>query len=292
MGISYKNGSGCPDPTAYYAVQHMEAEEKRLHIRYPTGQMVLEIERFFPCTVAKAKKLSPLLRRYCEKSEKEKLRQFLTKQEMNYRSRIKAYQNRKKKTEDESEKRGTAALYPGVETDAAEDKKKHGNLDRGGNRMIRLSIGNSRMEKHWNLVEMELSEFRERISHTRRTAETVEQYRKLGKAKQDEIKDVGGFVLGTLKGGRRKKDCVLTRSGLSLDMDYATEDIIDQIEMFFSFQCYVYSTHKHTPEKPRLRLIIPLSREVTPDEYCAVSRKVAEEIGLNFSMIPPMNRAG
>ena len=53
--------------------------------------------------------------------------------------------------------------------------------------MIRLSIGNSRMEKHWNLVEMELSEFRDRISHTRRTAETVEQYRKLGKAKQDEI---------------------------------------------------------------------------------------------------------
>ena len=69
MGISYKNGSGCPDPTAYYAVQHMEAEEKRLHIRYPTGQMVLEIEHFFPCTVAKAKKISPLIRRYCEKSE-------------------------------------------------------------------------------------------------------------------------------------------------------------------------------------------------------------------------------
>ena len=105
MGISYKNGSGCPDPTAYYAVQHMEAEEKRLHIRYPTGQMVLEIERFFPCTVAKAKKLSLLLRRYCEKSEKEKLRQFLVKQEINYRSRIKAYQNREKKTEEETEKR-------------------------------------------------------------------------------------------------------------------------------------------------------------------------------------------
>lgn len=104
MGISYKNGSGCPDPTAYYAVQHMEAEEKRLHIRYPAGQMVLEIGRFFPCTVAKARKLSPLIRRYCEKTEKEKLRQFLTKQEMNYRSRIKAYQNREKKSEEETEK--------------------------------------------------------------------------------------------------------------------------------------------------------------------------------------------
>ena len=105
MGISYKNGSGCPDPTAYFAVQHMEAEEKRLHIRYPTGQMILEIERFFPCTVAKARKLSPLIRRYCEKAEKEKLQQFLKKQEMNYLSRIKAFQNRAKKIEDESEKR-------------------------------------------------------------------------------------------------------------------------------------------------------------------------------------------
>lgn len=104
MGISYKNGSGCPDPTAYYAVQHMEAEEKRLHIRYPAGQMVLEIERFFPCTIAKARKLSPLIRQYCEKAEKEKLRHYLTKQEINYRSRIKAYQNREKKTGDESER--------------------------------------------------------------------------------------------------------------------------------------------------------------------------------------------
>lgn len=147
---------------------------------------------------------------------------------------------------------------------------------------LKISTGNSRMDKKWNLVEMELSEFRDRISQTHRTAETVEQYRKLGKAKQDDIKDVGGFVLGTLKGGRRKKDCVLTRSGLSLDMDYATPDIIEQIEMFFSFHCLFYSTHKHTPEKPRLRLIIPLSREVTPDEYCAVARKVAEEIGIEL----------
>lgn len=148
--------------------------------------------------------------------------------------------------------------------------------------MIRLSTGNSRMEKKWNLAEMELSDFRERVSTTRRTSETVEQYRKMSKAQQDTIKDVGGFVLGTLKGGRRKKDTVLTRSGLTLDMDYGTPDIMDEIEMFFDFHCMIYSTHKHTPEKPRLRLIIPLSREVTPDEYGAVARKVAEEIGIEL----------
>ena len=147
---------------------------------------------------------------------------------------------------------------------------------------LRISTGNSRMEKKWNLTELDLTQFRDRVSQTHRTAETVEQYRKLGKAQQDSIKDVGGFVMGTLRDGRRKKDCVLTRSGLTLDMDYATPDIIDQIEMFQSFYALIYSTHKHTPEKPRLRLIIPLTREVSPDEYCAVARKVADEIGMEL----------
>ncbi len=145
-----------------------------------------------------------------------------------------------------------------------------------------ISTGNSRMEKRWNGREMELGDFIGRISSTIRTSETVEQYRKLSKAKQDDIKDVGGFVLGKLKGGRRKKDCVVFRCALTLDMDYATADIPEQIELFFDFRCLIYSTHKHTPENPRLRLIIPLSRTVTPDEYTAVARKVAEDIGMEL----------
>ena len=147
---------------------------------------------------------------------------------------------------------------------------------------IAVSTGNSRMDKKWNLTEMELEDFRERISKTQRTAETMEQYRKMKKSQQDNIKDVGGFVLGRLKGGRRKKDCVISRSALTLDMDYAVADIGEQLELFFSFQCYLYSTHKYTPEKPRLRLIIPLSHEISPDEYMAVSRKIAEEIGMEL----------
>ena len=78
-----------------------------------------------------------------------------------------------------------------------------------------ISTGNSRMEKKWNGQEMEFSVFLERLSHTVRTSETMEQYRKLSKAKQDSIKDVGGFVLGKLKGGRRKKDCVISRSAIT-----------------------------------------------------------------------------
>ena len=75
---------------------------------------------------------------------------------------------------------------------------------------------------------------------------------------------------------------VYKRQALTLDMDYAVADIGEQLELFFSFQCYLYSTHKYTPEKPRLRLIIPLSHEISPDEYMAVSRKIAEEIGMEL----------
>ena len=147
---------------------------------------------------------------------------------------------------------------------------------------IQIATGNSRMEKRWNNVEMELDEFIERISHTIRTAETVEQYMKMTKARQDAIKDVGGYVGGRLKGGRRKKDCVEYRTIITLDIDHAVPGLIEQIEMLYGYRCFVYSTHKHTPENPRLRLVILLSRPVSPDEYVAVARKVAEDIGIEM----------
>ena len=56
----------------------------------------------------------------------------------------------------------------------------------------------------------------------------------------------------------------------------------EEISTFFPYQCCIYSTHKHTPENPRLRLIIPLFRDVGEEEYAAVSRMVAKEIGIDL----------
>lgn len=147
---------------------------------------------------------------------------------------------------------------------------------------IGISIGNSRKDKVWKYKEMELGEFVKRISSTTRTSETMEEYKKLHKARRDDIKDVGGFILGKLKDNSRRKDCVINRCALSLDMDYATPNTIDYVEKNFNFKGYFYSTHNHTKENPRLRLIIPLSRNVSPDEYSAISRKIAEEIDIEI----------
>ena len=48
------------------------------------------------------------------------------------------------------------------------------------------------------------------------------------------------------------------------------------------FLCAVYSTHGHTPEAPRLRLVAPFSRDVTPDEFVAISRFLANDIGMGM----------
>ncbi|MEL7658078.1 MAG: VapE domain-containing protein, partial [Bacillota bacterium] len=99
-----------------------------------------------------------------------------------------------------------------------------------------------------------------------------------------DVKDVGGFVAGKLKDGRRKKECVISRSMLTLDIDHGDDSITiaENLEMLYGFTFCIYSTHKHTTAKPRLRLIIPLARLVTPDEYQAISRKIASEIGIEI----------
>jgi len=75
---------------------------------------------------------------------------------------------------------------------------------------------------------------------------------------------------------------VAARQILTLDLDFPPADLWESLMDNLDLDCAmaVYSTHKHTPDKPRLRLIMPLSRAVSPDEYEAIARKIAEKIGI------------
>lgn len=147
---------------------------------------------------------------------------------------------------------------------------------------ITIATGRSKKEMSWKNKEMLWSELIQRLSQTTRTTETYAEYKKLSKSEQDKIKDVGGFVGGTLKGGRRKTDAVVWRQVLTLDADFIKGDLWTSIEMMFDFACAIYSTHKHSKQTPRLRVMIPLKRPITPDEYQAVSRRIAADIGIDF----------
>ncbi|CRZ34946.1 putative P-loop ATPase [Herbinix hemicellulosilytica] len=147
---------------------------------------------------------------------------------------------------------------------------------------VSIAVGKNRYETNWKNKKILWSSLVAKLKNPVITPETYAEYMKLGKAEQDRIKDVGGFVGGTLTNGKRKADSVATRQILTLDADYAPVDFFDTLELLADYACCVYSTHKHSPENPRYRLLIPLDREVTPDEYEAIARKVAEEIGIDY----------
>ena len=143
-----------------------------------------------------------------------------------------------------------------------------------------IAIGRSRKSAQWQNRELQWSELLDKLAQTTRTRETAAEYAALPKGERDNIKDVGGFVGGYLKNGKRNNASVVNRCMVCLDADYADEGLLDDLDLTFINAYALYSTHSHTPEKMRLRLIIPLSRTVTPDEYAAVSRRIADELTL------------
>ena len=123
------------------------------------------------------------------------------------------------------------------------------------------------------------SELLDRMSTTTRTPETVAEYKAMSRSKQSEIKDCGGFVGGYCNNGSRSD--IRFRSVLCLDADYADGELWPDWGLLYGNAAAVYSTHKHTAEKPRLRLVIPLARDVDPDEYQAIGRRVAATLGID-----------
>lgn len=146
---------------------------------------------------------------------------------------------------------------------------------------IHIAEFSSRLEKNGKNKTLQWSAFLDQILNTVRTKESLRDYFKMGKEEQDAIKDVGGFVGGWLKNGRRKSDCLEHRTLLTLDADQARTDLLDLFDLSYGNAAAIYSTHKHTPEKPRLRLVLPLARPVTAEEYEAIGRKIAFDLGID-----------
>lgn len=142
-----------------------------------------------------------------------------------------------------------------------------------------VALGNSRKTKTWKNRPMLWSELLARMAKETRTPETVAEYKAMGREQQSEIKDVGGFVGGYCNNGNRSD--IRHRSLLCLDADFATGSLWDDWTLLFGNAGAVYSTHKHTPEKPRLRLVVPLARNVSPEEYQAIGRRVAATLGID-----------
>lgn len=152
-------------------------------------------------------------------------------------------------------------------------------------KLLNITVGSSRKAVSWIPQEIMWSEMCEKLRTPSRSTETLAEYFALPKSKQDDLKDVGGFVGGTLKGSRRKADAVSGRDLVTLDLDSiqagAADDVLRKINSLGFGYC-VYSTRKHCDAAPRLRVLIPLNRTCSADEYEPLARKLAEFIGMEM----------
>lgn len=151
-------------------------------------------------------------------------------------------------------------------------------------RLISVYVANNRTDKNMKLWQTSLFGFYQKLENPIRGTETQAEYFRMAKKQQDDLKDVGGFVAGTLSGGRRKANAVTGRDVITLDFDniphYGTAAVIEKVKGLNKAFC-IYSTRKHSDSNsPRLRILFPLDRTITADEYEPCARRMAKYIGI------------
>ena len=150
--------------------------------------------------------------------------------------------------------------------------------------ILDISFGKNRTDTNWKPEFLNWGEFVDgRLRKVRRTSETMAQYDKMNNIARGKLKDGPAFVGGLVRGGRRKKENVDTRSLITLDVDHVADDFLFAAELVLGGTAYlIYSTHSHRSDKPKYRLVVLVDRTMNPDEYAAASRKLSEQIGMDY----------
>lgn len=150
---------------------------------------------------------------------------------------------------------------------------------------VKIAVCNRKTDRKYKNQEQEWEYITTRNRTPIRTSETAEEYPRLPKKQRDALKDHGGFVGGHLKGGIRKNGNVICRSLGALDADHIDvgSDFTTEVKTALpNTEYFIYSTHSHTSQNPRYRLVILFSREVSEDEYPALMRMVANKVGMDY----------
>lgn len=144
-----------------------------------------------------------------------------------------------------------------------------------------ISIGESKRSTHWTPREVTWEKLCRKLQTPKVTEETVAEYAAMTKEQRGEIKDVGGYVGGRIEGGNRKAGAITDRQLICLDADFGDLGLWDTWDVMVGKACLMHTSHSHTPENPRLRFVIPLSRPVTAAEYEPIARRIAEWLDIN-----------
>lgn len=147
-----------------------------------------------------------------------------------------------------------------------------------------LSVAGSSASLKWSTVRYTWEDFLERLNRDIRSTETMRDFDRLDRTARANLKDVGGYMAGELSGARRLKSAVLSRSMITLDVDYADSLFPVEFETRFpGVAAVIYNTRSDREKSRRFRVVIPFAEEVQDAaQYEAAARKIAELLGIDL----------
>lgn len=120
---------------------------------------------------------------------------------------------------------------------------------------------------------------------------TVEQYLAMDPKGRAHSKNTGLFFGGRCNDGHRSDSSLASRSIVNLDLDDHCEavwddfSLIGELPAFSGLTYLIHTTRSHTAETPKMRILVPLAREVTPAEYEPVARALAEMLDSSMQAV-------
>lgn len=97
--------------------------------------------------------------------------------------------------------------------------------------------------------------------------------------KHDKRPDKDGAMFNASKfNGTRSNDNFMSANAMFFDFDKGNPLIKEIRALLPNILMWLYTTHSHTPEKPRYRVVLPLSRRVNAKEHLAIGLALTEAL--------------
>jgi putative DNA primase/helicase len=168
-----------------------------------------------------------------------------------------------------------------------------GGTSKHATRVMKIAVGGNNRGKVKN-THLTWDQFQKRIREPVRTKESFKKYLKLTADEQGPLKNSAGYWIGGhCEDGKRKRDAIHERDSITFDIDSAPADITDRLELGLTgvsgYEFAVHSSRKHSPSKPRLRVIFPLKKAIPADQYTAAARILASILDPTMNTVDPVS---
>jgi hypothetical protein len=160
--------------------------------------------------------------------------------------------------------------------------------------IVRVSFGGKNLGKSEN-DNVGWAAFIRRFKEPKKTREKHSCYMKENSEAKNCLKGIGGWFLGAhVEGGKRKATNVKDRDIITLDLDNISVEVYESIVVhkghwLNKFECFIHTTRSHTPDAPRLRVVLLAGSEISVEKYEALTRIMAWHVDPRMETVDPVS---